>query len=139
MSKRILGIDPGTNVLGYGVLQVNGNHAEVVVMGVIEFKDLHDPYSKLQRIYEKTSKELRDEGFLTSATVQVLNIEYTKNICKGLDYQAEKEWLGICKERNEFLTKLLFTLRKNSLVMVNYLNHGFTLEEYLKKFNDSLP
>ena len=90
-------------------------------------------------IYEKTSKELRDEGFLTSATVQILNLEYTKNICKGLDYQAEKEWLGICKERNEFLTKLLFTLRKNSLVMVNYLNHGFTLEEYLKKFNDSLP
>ena len=90
-------------------------------------------------IYEKTSKELRDEGFLTSATVQILNLEYTKNICKGLEYQAEKEWLGICKERNEFLTKLLFTLRKNSLVMVNYLNHGFTLEEYLKKFNDSLP
>ena len=90
-------------------------------------------------IYEKTSKELRDEGFLTSATVQILNLNYTKNVCKGLDYQAEKEWLGICKERNEFLTKLLFTLRKNSLVMVNYLNHGFTLEEYLKKFNDSLP
>lgn len=90
-------------------------------------------------IYEKTSKELRDEGFLTSATVQILNLEYTKNVCKGLDYQAEKEWLGICKERNEFLTKLLFTLRKNSLVMVNYLNHGFTLEEYLKKFNESLP
>lgn len=35
-------------------------------------------------IYEKTSKELRDEGFLTSATVQILNLEYTKNICKGL-------------------------------------------------------
>lgn len=59
MSKRILGIDPGTNVLGYGVLQVNGNHAEVVVMGVIEFKDLHDPYSKLQRIYEKTSNIIK--------------------------------------------------------------------------------
>lgn len=90
-------------------------------------------------MYEKTSKELRDEGFLTSATVQILNLTYTKNICKGLEYQAEKEWLGICKERNEFLTKLLFTLRKNSLVMVNYLNHGFTLEEYLNKFNASLP
>ena len=90
-------------------------------------------------IYEKTSKELRDEGFLTDVTVQCLNLNYTKNVCKGLDYQAEKEWLGICKERNEFLTKLLFTLRKNSLVMVNYLNHGFTLEEYLKKWNESMP
>lgn len=90
-------------------------------------------------MYEKTSKELRDEGFLTDVTVQCLHLNYTKNVCKGLDYQAEKEWLGICKERNEFLTKLLFTLRKNSLVMVNYLNHGFTLEEYLKKWNESVP
>lgn len=90
-------------------------------------------------MYEKTSKELRDAGFLTDVTVQVLNINYTKNVCKGLDYQAEKEWLGICKERNEFLTKLLFTLRKNSLVMVNYLNHGFTLEKYLKDYNETLP
>ena len=76
---------------------------------------------------------------MTDVTVQCLNLNYTKNVCKGLDYQAEKEWLGICKERNEFLTKLLFTLRKNSLVMANYLNHGFTLEEYLRKWNESVP
>ena len=87
---------------------------------------------------KRHSKELRDEGFLTSATVQILNLEYTKNICKGIGLPSRKGMVRICKERNEFLTKLLFTLRKN-LVMVNYLNHGFTLEEYLKKFNDSLP
>ena len=33
MSERIiLGIDPGTNVMGYGVLRVIGNHAEMVAM-----------------------------------------------------------------------------------------------------------
>lgn len=55
MKRRILGIDPGTNVMGYGVLSVDGNRAQVVVMGVVELKDLNDPYLKLQRIYEKTA------------------------------------------------------------------------------------
>ncbi len=33
--KIILGIDPGTNVMGYGVIRVTGNKAEMVVMGVM--------------------------------------------------------------------------------------------------------
>ncbi len=36
--RIILGIDPGTNVMGYGVIRVVGNKAEMVAMGVI---DLH--------------------------------------------------------------------------------------------------
>lgn len=57
---RILGIDPGTNVLGYGVLQVNGNHAEVVVMGVLDMKDLDDPYEKLHRIFNKVNAVIEE-------------------------------------------------------------------------------
>ena len=34
--KIILGIDPGTNVMGYGVIRVMGNKAELVVMGIID-------------------------------------------------------------------------------------------------------
>ena len=36
--KILLGIDPGTNVMGYGVLRVCGNKAELVVMGVIDMR-----------------------------------------------------------------------------------------------------
>ena len=32
--KIILGIDPGTNVMGYGVLRVVDNKASLVVMGL---------------------------------------------------------------------------------------------------------
>ncbi len=60
MSKRILGIDPGTNVMGYGVLEVEGNRAKVVVMGVLELKDLKDPYQKLKRIFERTQQIIID-------------------------------------------------------------------------------
>lgn len=53
MKTRILGIDPGTNVLGYGILDCEGNHANVVVMGVLELKDLPDHYAKLKKIYDR--------------------------------------------------------------------------------------
>lgn len=57
---RILGIDPGTNVMGYGILQVDGNHAEVVVMGVLELKDLDSPYDKLHRIFTKVTSIIEE-------------------------------------------------------------------------------
>ena len=53
MKQRILGIDPGTNVLGYGILDCEGNHATVVVMGVLELKGLPDHYFKLKKIYDR--------------------------------------------------------------------------------------
>ncbi|MCQ2226771.1 MAG: crossover junction endodeoxyribonuclease RuvC [Bacteroidales bacterium] len=53
MKTRILGIDPGTNVLGYGLLDCDGRKAEVVMLGVLELKKLPDHYAKLKRIYDR--------------------------------------------------------------------------------------
>ena len=52
--RIILGIDPGTNVLGYGIIRTKGkNHAELIVLGVIELKKFKDHYLKLKAIYER--------------------------------------------------------------------------------------
>jgi crossover junction endodeoxyribonuclease RuvC len=51
--RIILGIDPGTNVMGYGVLRVVGNKAEMVALGVIDMRKLSDPYLKLGKIFER--------------------------------------------------------------------------------------
>lgn len=51
--KIILGIDPGTNVLGYGLLKVMGRKAEMQAMGVIDLRRCPDVYLKLGRIYER--------------------------------------------------------------------------------------
>ena len=51
--KILLGIDPGTNVMGYGVLRVVGNKAEMLAMGVINLKNMRDPYLRLGRIFER--------------------------------------------------------------------------------------
>lgn len=51
--KIILGIDPGTNVLGYGILRVKGKSAAMEAMGVIDLRKVGDTYLKLGRIYER--------------------------------------------------------------------------------------
>ena len=44
--KIILGIDPGTNLMGYGVLRVTGNKAVMETMGVIDLRKYAGPYLK---------------------------------------------------------------------------------------------
>lgn len=51
--RIILGIDPGTNVLGYGVLAVQGKQAKMLAMGVIDLRKVADVYLKLGRIHER--------------------------------------------------------------------------------------
>lgn len=53
MEKIILGIDPGTNVMGYGVLKVDDRKPELVVMGVLQLQKLESHYLRLKRIYER--------------------------------------------------------------------------------------
>ena len=51
-SYRIMGIDPGTNFMGYGVVEVTGRELRSVVMGAVDLHKLTDPYAKLRRIFD---------------------------------------------------------------------------------------
>lgn len=53
--RIIMGIDPGTNVMGYGVLGVNGKQLSVVVMGVIQLSKFESHYKRLARIFERVT------------------------------------------------------------------------------------
>ena len=53
--RIIMGIDPGTNVMGYGVLGVNGKKTDVVIMGVIQLSKFESHYKRLHRIFERVS------------------------------------------------------------------------------------
>ncbi len=53
--RVIMGIDPGTNVMGYGLLRVEGKRVEMMAMGVIDLRRCHDVYTKLGRIYERVA------------------------------------------------------------------------------------
>ena len=51
--KVILGIDPGTNLMGYGVLQITDSKPSVVTLGVIDLRKYANHYLKLGHIHER--------------------------------------------------------------------------------------
>ncbi len=53
MPYRILGLDPGTNYMGYGVLEVNGRELSPVILGDIDLHKITNPYDKLRYIFER--------------------------------------------------------------------------------------
>ncbi|WP_184550186.1 crossover junction endodeoxyribonuclease RuvC [Mucilaginibacter sp. FT3.2] len=52
--RIILGIDPGTAVMGYGLVKETGPKIELIALGVVKMEKLDDHMLKLQRIFEKT-------------------------------------------------------------------------------------
>lgn len=53
--RIIIGIDPGTNVMGYGILGVKGKNPSMIAMGVIELKKFESHYLRLSRIFERVT------------------------------------------------------------------------------------
>ncbi len=53
--RIILGIDPGTNITGYGVIRVVGSDPELLTIGCIDLKKFGDHYVKLKQIFDRTT------------------------------------------------------------------------------------
>jgi crossover junction endodeoxyribonuclease RuvC len=51
--RIILGIDPGTSILGYGIIQVVGKKMTLVALGVVRLDKIDDHHLKLQKIFER--------------------------------------------------------------------------------------
>ncbi len=51
--KIILGVDPGTTVMGYGILKITDNKPSLIAMGVLELNKYDDHYLRLRRIFER--------------------------------------------------------------------------------------
>jgi crossover junction endodeoxyribonuclease RuvC len=51
--KIIIGIDPGTTVLGYGLIHIKGKKIELINFGVIQLSKLATHPDKLKRIFDR--------------------------------------------------------------------------------------
>lgn len=51
--RIIIGIDPGTNVLGYGVIGIKAKAPSLVALGVVKLSKFDSHYMRLRRIYER--------------------------------------------------------------------------------------
>lgn len=51
--RIILGIDPGTNLLGYGIIEIVGKEMKLLGVGIVRLGKLEDHGEKLLHIFEK--------------------------------------------------------------------------------------
>ncbi|GAB4250032.1 MAG: crossover junction endodeoxyribonuclease RuvC [Vicingaceae bacterium] len=53
-NKIILGIDPGTNIMGYGIIEIENNKLKLLSLGTIQLNKLENHQLKLKKIFERT-------------------------------------------------------------------------------------
>ncbi len=53
--RIILGIDPGTNIMGYGIVGIKERKPAMITMGVIHLNKFESHYLRLARIYERVT------------------------------------------------------------------------------------
>ena len=69
-NKVILGIDPGTIITGYGIINISGKSVSLENFGYIDLSKLKSPYEKLRMIFERTVslvKEYKPDEFAVEA------------------------------------------------------------------------
>ena len=55
-----MGIDPGTSIMGYGIILEKGSKIKLITMGIVRMDHLDDHFLKLQRVFEKTMTLLEE-------------------------------------------------------------------------------
>jgi len=53
--RIILGIDPGTTIMGYGLIKIVKKEAKLIALGVIDLRKYSDHYVKLKHILERVT------------------------------------------------------------------------------------
>jgi len=53
-SRIILGIDPGTTVMGYGIIGIKGNKIELLAIGILKLNKYDDHALRLKNIFDRT-------------------------------------------------------------------------------------
>lgn len=85
-------------------------------------------------VYEKNSKELRDEGYISQAYIKILKLRHKIKLKK--DYDLELDYVYECVERNNLIRKLCKKLEKNTLILVNHLKQGRNLFECISELEN---
>jgi crossover junction endodeoxyribonuclease RuvC len=77
-AKIILGVDPGTLLMGYGIIEVNGSGVKMKIMEVLKLSSQKDNYQRLQLIHEKVDaliKQYKPHEFAIEAPFFGKNVQ----------------------------------------------------------------
>ena len=103
----ILGIDPGTVVMGYGLISVSGTQLTLLELDILRPGKVDDPYKKLQLIYN---------------TVSGLIIKYKPNV-----FAIEAPFFG------KNVQSMLKLGRAQGVAIAAAMRHGLDVTEYSPK------
>jgi crossover junction endodeoxyribonuclease RuvC len=53
-NRIIIGIDPGTNIMGYGIIEITGGKIHLLSLGVLKLNKVESHNLKLKNIFERT-------------------------------------------------------------------------------------
>lgn len=90
---RILGIDPGTGILGFGVIESNGQKAQLVDAGVIRTPVKEDDAVRLETIYQ----ELTD--IIVASKPEVMSVEklfFARNVTTAMTVAQARGVVLLC-------------------------------------------
>lgn len=76
--RIILGIDPGTNIMGYGLILCKGNQISLITMDVLKLNKIGNHTLKLKQIFEHTLslvKEYKPDEFAIEAPFFGKNVQ----------------------------------------------------------------
>ena len=76
--KIILGIDPGTIIMGFGLIQVNKSAIQLLDMGVLKLATTDDAYQRLEKIHDKVTaliKKYHADSFAIEAPFFGKNVQ----------------------------------------------------------------
>ena len=90
---RIIGIDPGTGILGFGVIDVSGKKVQLVDAGVIRTPVKEDDAVRLETIYQ----ELTD--IISQTKPQVMSVEklfFARNVTTAMTVSQARGVVLLC-------------------------------------------
>lgn len=78
---RILGVDPGTGILGFGVIDVSGNRYSLVDAGVVK-TPAHTPHAeRLEDIFDSLTQIIKDTK---PTALSIEKLFFTRNITTAM-------------------------------------------------------
>ncbi len=90
---RIIGIDPGTGILGFGVIDVDGQKVQLVDAGVIRTPVHEDDAVRLETIYQ----ELTD--IIVATKPQIMSVEklfFARNVTTAMTVSQARGVVLLC-------------------------------------------
>lgn len=86
-----------------------------------------------------STKDLMDKNLLSSLKIECVNLQYPQDDrkqCKGMKYADEIKWLTEHPKRNSFITNMAVSLKGNTLVLFQFVEHGKRLYDSIQRVSN---